>query len=158
MRISGIAAWALTAGLAATGCDTARVYERFEPVGTAWAWDEPVRFEVDVADTAARYNLYVLLRHEDRYGYLNCWLRVRTVTPSGDTGTVRLDIPLAEPDGTWLGQCAVDLCTHRELIGDRRRFPEPGRYVFELEQDMRDNPLEGLRDAGIRVERLGLAE
>lgn len=143
-------------GMLLQACEPGRVYENYQAVGKDWSWDEAARFEVDIPDTSALYNLYIGLRHEANYGYLNCWLRIRTILPSGDTTVNRLDIALAEPDGTWLGQCAVDLCTQRELIGDRRRFPEPGTYVFELEQDMRENPLPGIRDVGIRIERLGI--
>jgi gliding motility-associated lipoprotein GldH len=153
LRASSLAALAL---FLMQACEPARVYEDYEALGKAWSWEETARFEVDIVDTSARYNLFIGLRHEANYGYMNCWLRIRTILPSGDTTTNRLDIRLAEPDGTWLGQCAVDLCTQRELIGDRRRFPEPGTYVFELEQDMRENPLPGIRDVGIRIERLGI--
>ena len=137
-------------------CEKGRVYERFAAVGPAWAWEDAQSFRVEVNDTAALYNLFVNIRHDADYGYLNCWLQIRTITPSGDTSTNRLNVPLAEKDGTWLGECALETCTQRELIGDRHRFPEPGIYVFELAQDMRENPLPGLRDVGIRIEKLGI--
>jgi gliding motility-associated lipoprotein GldH len=33
------------------------------------------------------------------------------------------------------------------------KFPAKGTYIFELEQNMRDNPLDHVSDAGIRVEK-----
>jgi gliding motility-associated lipoprotein GldH len=32
------------------------------------------------------------------------------------------------------------------------RFPAKGTYIFELEQNMRDNPLKEITDVGLRVE------
>jgi gliding motility-associated lipoprotein GldH len=33
------------------------------------------------------------------------------------------------------------------------RFPASGKYVFEYEQAMRDEPLSGIEDIGLRIEK-----
>jgi gliding motility-associated lipoprotein GldH len=142
----------LTAGL--SSCDSSRVYERNLPVGKDWSWGQANRYEVLIRDTLSPYHLFVNVRHEERYAYANLWLQIRTIGPLGDTLQARVEIPLAELDGTWRGECQTSMCLQRELIGPAQRFPRAGTYVFELEQDMRENPLPGIRDVGIRLEKV----
>ena len=151
-RIMHAAAW--MAVLVLASCEPNRIFEQNQSVGKEWAWDDARRFEVDIRDTVSLYHLFVNVRHTERYGYANCWLLINTIGPAGDTLRSRIEIKLAEPDGTWLGECNTSMCMQRELIGADQRFPLKGRYIFELEQDMRQNPLPGITDVGIRLEKL----
>ena len=152
MRGHAILGLLLVVALAA--CEPGRVFENHRSVGPQWSWEEPARFEVDIRDTLSRYDLYVNVRHELRYGYANLWVQIRTAFPGGDTVTSRVEVPLAEPDGTWLGECTGRLCFRRDLIGAQRQFPRSGVYVFEILQDMREEDLPGIRDVGIRIEKV----
>jgi gliding motility-associated lipoprotein GldH len=138
-----------------SGCQENRVFEQNQAVGPEWAWGEIRRFEVNIRDTASLYNLFINARHTEQYAYSNCWLSIQTIGPGGDTLNARVELRLAEADGTWRGECNTAMCLQRELIGPGQRFPQPGTYTFLLEQDMRENPLTGLQDIGIRLEKLG---
>lgn len=145
----------LLAGVSA--CQENRVFEQNQVVGPEWAWGEARRFDVNIRDTASLYNLFINARHTERYAYANCWLSIQTIGPLGDTLRSRVELRLAEADGTWRGECNTAMCLQRELIGPGQRFPRPGTYTFLLEQDMRENPLPGMQDIGIRLEKLGSA-
>ncbi len=136
-------------------CQPNRIYEQNQSVGPLWAWEDTRSFELNISDTVSPYHLFINIRHTDAYAYANCWLNLRSIGPLGDTLQVRVEIPLSEPDGYWLGECNSSMCLQRYLIGAGQRFPRSGLYRFELEQDMRENPLKGIQDVGIRLEKIG---
>jgi gliding motility-associated lipoprotein GldH len=68
-------------------------------------------------------------------------------------GVTRYEVKLANPDGQWLGQGSGNLYSYQVPILTDYKFPEKGTYSFEIEQNMRDNPLREVTDVGMRVER-----
>jgi gliding motility-associated lipoprotein GldH len=157
-RIIGILALMLTFA----SCDMERmaVYQKYVSIPNyAWTYHFKPSFEFDITDTAAQYNMYFTIRHTNAYPYSNIWLQIRTVYPNDSLGTgeiVRLEIPLAESDGKWLGRGMGEIFEQRmPLTRDDKplTFPVAGRYKIELAHDMRSNPLTDVLDVGIRVEK-----
>ena len=66
-----------------------------------------------------------------------------------------MELTLASPDGNWLGDGLGDIYDNRILFHRNVRFPQRGEYRFEIYQAMRLNPLPGIMDAGIRIEKAG---
>jgi len=58
---------------------------------------------------------------------------------------------LAETDGRWLGNTAGNLYEQSKLLIDDFTFPDTGKYVFSIQQNMRENPLRGINDVGIKL-------
>lgn len=108
----------------------------------------------DITDTAARYNIFLVVRHQNAYGYNNIWIR-GTVQEPGDT-TVKsqqFDLKLANDEKGWLGTGMDDIFEHRVLIQEKTRFRKPGPYRFTLEHVMREDPLLHVMNVGLRIER-----
>jgi gliding motility-associated lipoprotein GldH len=108
----------------------------------------------DITDTAARYNIFLVVRHQNAYGYNNIWIR-GTVQEPGDT-TVKsqqFDLKLANDEKGWLGTGMDDIFEHRVLIQEKTRFRKPGPYRFTLEHVMREDPLRHVMNVGLRIER-----
>ena len=61
---------------------------------------------------------------------------------------------MAEPDGRWLGTQSGGLYSHRVLVSEEFFFPDTGIYKIYLEQNMRDNPLDGVESAGLKIVRV----
>lgn len=67
-----------------------------------------------------------------------------------------LELPLANSEKGWLGSGMDDLYEQRiALMLDPQKvsFKQSGQYTFVLEQIMRDDPLEHVLNAGIRIEK-----
>lgn len=118
-----------------------------------WSYVDRPRFEVTVTDAAVPYNLYLNIRHTPYYAYSNLFTIIRQTAPGGKTQKTRFEFKLAYPDGQWTGQGSGNLYSHQIAFRRNYRFPKPGKYVFEIEQNMRDNPLREITDAGIRIEK-----
>lgn len=135
-------------------CDDARVYEENLPVpGAQWDQNEPLSFTVEIIDTAQSYNVYLNIRNAGTYRYSNLFLFVNTFAPGGGVQRDTVELTLAADDGKWLGSGLGDLKSSSTLFKRDVRFPISGVYRIELVQAMRINPLEGIHDAGIRVEK-----
>ncbi len=136
-----------------TSCGTDYVFEDNQQLPSAgWSYEQKVRFEVPIEDTVSQYNVYLNLRHSNDYAYNNIWVWVYTTFPSGKQLKNRVDLPLAEVSGKWHGTGTGDIKSVQLYLQERARFPEKGIYVFEVEQNMRDNPLEEVMDVGLTVE------
>ena len=118
-----------------------------------WSYVDKVKIPVDISDNQATYNLYINLRHSADYKYSNIFILIHQTSPDGKQITERKEIKLALPDGEWLGKGSGSLYSYQVLVRSNYRFARPGKYIFELEQNMRDNPLREVTDAGIRIEK-----
>lgn len=135
------------------GCKEVDLYERLQNIKNA-AWDEKqvASFNFDIKDTVAAYNVYVVIRHTNQYAYRNIWLNVG-LQQAGDTiRHQQFELQLAAADH-WLGIGMDDIYEHRaKLFSQPVHFNKAGTVTFTMQHTMRQNPLPGVMQAGIRVE------
>ena len=135
-------------------CNTIDVYEKTASF-PAFQWDNANKpsFTYTITDTEALYNIYIVVRHEDAYHYNNLWLNVTTKAPGTAPVNQQLELILANNGKGWLGSGIDDVFTHRVRITQSPIRLKKGDYQFTLQQIMRENPLESVLNAGIRVEK-----
>lgn len=124
-----------------------------EVSGRNWGYADKIKIPVVIKDTQAAYNLFINLRHTANYKYSNIFILVHQTGPDGKRTTEREEFRLAYPDGEWLGDGSGNMYSYQLPYQLNYKFPKKGSYVFELEQNMRDNPLREITDAGLRVEK-----
>lgn len=138
-----------------TSCqDTQSIVDsNFEVTRHNWSYTERILVPVTIENADVTYNLYVNLRVTSKYKYSNIFLLIHIKSPDGKKTTERKEFRLALPDGEWLGSGSGNLYSYQMPVKENFRFPVKGKYVVELEQNMRDNPLDYVSDVGIRVEK-----
>jgi gliding motility-associated lipoprotein GldH len=138
-----------------TSCqDTQTITDNnFEITGLNWSYTEKIQVPVVIENADLRYNLYVNLRLTSKYKYSNIFLLIHIMGPDGKKITERKEFVLALPDGEWLGSGSGNLYSYQMPFKENYKFPVKGKYIVELEQNMRDNPLDYVSDAGVRVEK-----
>lgn len=148
--------WLVVILVTALSCETIDVFEKNVNIPEhAWSGSYQPEIHFEVTDTTSLYNIYVVLRHTNAYRYNNIWLNIYTTLPGDTTRKERLDLRLATDDKGWLGTGMDDIFEHRILITRQPvTFPKSGRYTFRLEQIMREEPLQYVMNAGIRVEKV----
>ncbi|WP_256011035.1 gliding motility lipoprotein GldH [Desertivirga xinjiangensis] len=135
------------------GCtDSALIDTSTEITGKNWSYIKRVTFPVKIDNANKLYNVYFNLRHTADYKYSNIFVLIHQRSPGLKTITERREFQLAYPDGEWLGSGSGNLYSYQLLFKEKYKFPKAGTYVFEFEQNMRDNPLREISDVGIRVE------
>ncbi len=146
--------------LATAGCMKSPYFQKDVSVPQyEWAYNFQPSFKVDIEDTAALYNLYFIIRHTEAYPFANLWMYVYTKEP-GDSSfqRSRIEIPLSEASGKWLGRGMGEVYEQRMPITRNDApmiFKKPGTYELKFEQNMRVNPLPEVLQVGLRIEKLG---
>lgn len=146
----------LTLSMGWIGCtDNSTLFEENKSIAEAnWDAEQVFKFETTIPDTSNGYNVYLNLRNAGNYPYSNIFLFVNTYFPSGTIDKDTVEIMLASPDGKWMGKGLGDIWDNRILFKRNVTFPEKGKYRFEISQAMRLNPLPGITDAGMRIEKV----
>ncbi len=118
-----------------------------------WSYSQKISIPVKIEATDISYNLYLNLRHSAGYKYSNIFIIIHIIGPDGKKVTERREFKLALADGEWLGSGSGNMYSYQIKFKENYKFPVKGTYIFELEQNMRDNPLDHVSDVGIRVEK-----
>lgn len=137
-------------------CENINIYEKTVPIpGHKWKSDFKPSFNFDISDSSQVYQVFVVIRHTEKYKYNNIFLNLHLKGPGQDSALkFRQDLELASSE-RWLGDGMDDIYERRipvGLLGDTRTI-STGTYQFTLEQIMREDPLEHVLDIGIRVEK-----
>lgn len=135
-------------------CDSNRFYEENREItGGVWDMNQRVSFDFEVPDTTTKYNLYFNVRNTDDYPFNNLYVFSHIEFPNGKKGADTIELPLTNPDGSWVGSGQGDVHDCQLIFRKDVRFPAAGKYHMEVEQAMRMEKLPGIRDFGIRIER-----
>ena len=118
-----------------------------------WAYVNRIKNTVNITDETIPYNLYLNVRVTADYKYANLFLIIKQTGPDKKPKSARYEIKLANADGEWLGSGSGNIYSYQVPFAKKYKFPAKGTYTFEIEQNMRDNPLREVSDVGIRVEK-----
>jgi gliding motility-associated lipoprotein GldH len=137
-------------------CRQIDVFEKNDVIpGISWQRSFSAKGNFIIRDTLASYNLYIVLRHTDAYRYNNIWLNVGLQAPGDTMYFQKIDLSLGSDATGWEGNGMNDIWEVRKILNTQpRRFRKPGVYQFVIQQIMRDDPLEGIMNAGLRVEKV----
>jgi|EP01118_Nematostelium_gracile_P011689 gliding motility-associated lipoprotein GldH len=138
--------------IATLGCDTNNLADlNVSMPKRNWSYVNKVKASVEIKDHSKPHTVYFKLRHTADYRYSNIFVLLHVKAPGQKKTTRRFEYKLAESDGQWLGSGSGNLFTYKLNMLTNYRFPANGVYEFEIEQNMRDNPLKEVSDAGITV-------
>lgn len=145
----------LCIAMALVACGTLDVYEKTVAFPEhQWKNTEKPSFSFAIEDTVSAYHIFVILRHEDAYHFNNIWLNITTQAPKDTAKTQLVNITLADNAKGWLGTGMDDVFDHRARITRSPVKLKKGTYTFTLQQNMREEPLQFVMNAGIRVEKV----
>lgn len=140
--------------LALWSCVKLSLYEKniaVDPDG--WSLSDSIEFVVEIEDTLSPMNFLLNLRHNTDYEYSNIYFFVNTVYPGNDYSRDTIEILLAGKDGKWFGKGFGELKEVQVMLKNRVVFPRAGTYRFSFVHAMREDPLVGIEDVGIRIEK-----
>jgi gliding motility-associated lipoprotein GldH len=142
-----------------SSCTTVDLYEKTVTIpGHSWKSSFKPSFTFSIKDTSSTYELYVIVRHNDKYSFNNLYLNLYYKAPGQPENKVTLDLPLATNEKGWLASGMDDIYEHRidinkELVNSNFSLRRSGDYTFTLEQIMREDPLNNMLNMGIRLEK-----
>lgn len=135
------------------GCKPAVIDSNNEITDRKWTYRNRIITSFDIKDNSKSYNLYFKLRHTADYKYSNIFILTHFVDGKNKI-TKRYQYKLAKNDGEWLGSGSGNIFSYNLPLLTKHHFPKNGKFSIEIEQNMRDNPLLEITDAGILVEEI----
>lgn len=138
----------------ASSCTTVDLYEKTVSIpGHSWQNSYKPEFKFTITDTISTYKVYLVVRHTEKYSFNNIYVNLYIKGPGQDSAVkVQRDLTLATNEKGWLGSGMDDIYEHRITLTEDQTL-KAGEYQFTLEQIMRENPLQNVLNAGIRVEK-----
>ncbi len=141
--------------LLCASCDDNRVVDEYHTLPDGkWHKDSVLTFTFPVARKTDLHNIYFNIRNDRSYEYSNLWLFVTLQVPGGELMTDTVQVTLAEPSGKWLGKGMGGIYDNRMVFRRNVYFPASGEHTLYLSHGMRPETLEGITDAGIRIEKV----
>jgi gliding motility-associated lipoprotein GldH len=143
----------LLVGLALGGCRQVALYEMLQNIpGAAWPATEVRKFQFEITDTTQSYWVELVLRHTNSYPYRNIWVKVGLELPGDSAKQSQFDLALAGSD-KWLGTGMGDIFERRvRLFAKPVSFSKAGHASFYLQHTMRQDPLPGIMQVGLRLQ------
>jgi gliding motility-associated lipoprotein GldH len=135
-------------------CDKERIYDQTVIIpDEIWLSENRLAFDVNIEDSLMPCNFYINLRHRNEYAYRNIFFFIDTDFPDGQRRRDTLECILQDKDGRWYGNGTGNIQDHQILFQKGHRFPLRGKYIFTLEQAMRESALKNIVGVGLRIER-----
>lgn len=141
--------------MAIASCTTVDLFEKTVAIpGHRWESSFKPSFTFTIKDTTSPYQVWLVLRHNEKYNFNNIYVNLYAQLPGQDTAIkIQRDLRLANNEGGWEASGMDDIYEHRVKLGDPQTL-QAGTYTFTLEQIMREDPLEHVMNAGLRIEKL----
>ncbi len=115
-----------------------------------WEKSDTAVFTVPVEDTTNRFQFNVSLRTTTDYAYSNLWVYILSTAPDGSTSKVAQKLPLARPDGSWIGNVSGTV-VQTEVRFAAKHFPLKGDYMFQFINATQQERIDDILDIGLRV-------
>ncbi|HVK97934.1 MAG TPA: gliding motility lipoprotein GldH [Flavisolibacter sp.] len=154
MRFTKAVTFILIVIISFTSCTTIDLYEKVVSIPN-YEWESTFKpeFRFNIKHTTVPYQVYVVLRHNDKYNWNNLWINLHTRAPGDSIQRIQYELPLASKD-RWLGSAMGDIYDHRILLTPKPiYFKRSGEYVYSIEQVMREDPLQHILNVGLRIEK-----
>lgn len=117
-----------------------------------WHKSDTAEFIVPVEDTTNRFKFSISLRTTTAYEYSNLWIYILSSAPDGSTSKVAQKLPLARPDGSWIGNESGTV-VQTEVSFAAKHFPLKGEYTFQLLNATQQESIDHVLDVGLRIKK-----
>jgi len=118
---------------------------------THWNYGNDAIFDFEISEVEQKYDLELILNHNDSYSFENLYVKIHTTFPNGETIADQLSIPLANQFGIWIAPCSGNSCELKVKLQDDIKFKEVGKYQIRFEQFTRTENLQGIEAVKFRI-------
>ncbi len=132
-----------------SSCESHLAETESEFDGDCWSLQDTVMLNFENTDTSSIYRLYFPVTFTEDYSFNNVYLHAIVASPSGDVNLLPARFDLMDNLGNWYSDPSGDEIPFKLSVEDGLRFNQLGKYSVKLFHYMRDEPLCGVRKAGI---------
>lgn len=139
-------------GVILLGCDSNNVViNQFHLPNNNWTYLNKI-YTVFEPKEEQRYNLYLSVRISAEYKYSNLFILFKIKDKTGKEVIRRYTYKIADSEGQWKGSGSGNIYAYKLPLLTNRSFPNE-KILLSIEQNMKDNPLKGVTDVGIIIEK-----
>jgi len=143
-----------------TACQNNVVFEQTKDINqTVWHRDSIVKMQFKPHDTLQTYDLFFLIRNDNRYPYANIFL-IAKMENRHQKIIDTLEYAMADEKGNWLGSGIWDLKESKLVYKKNFKFKDTlpvtisvGYAVRKTGQILGDEELPGIKTVGIIIEK-----
>lgn len=137
-----------------TACLQPSFYDQNQEItGQEWSNKEVKSFSVPVKDSTSRYAFFLKARHAYTYPFSNLAIRLTIKDQNFSEKEYLVKLKLAENDGKWKGTGTGNLFSMEFPILEGFHFRDTGTYTIQVSHAMETNPLPGIKDIGLRIQK-----
>lgn len=118
-----------------------------------WITGDIREMSITAPDTTKPYLMDIRLEHLVAYPFQNLYIQLITIFPSGKEIKSVTSLELANPDGSWAGDCSGKTCSITLPLHQAFSFPEIGTYKLRIEPYMRMDTIVGLKQMTVICRR-----
>lgn len=153
MKSNSLYAFILGAFLVASCHYNNNYYEHTTLIENQWKKDSAVVFTIPVQEKGGAFDIFMVLRNNNDYPYSNIYFFTELTSPKGKKMIDTLEYQLAYPSGEWIGSGMGGIKQNTLVYKENFMLKDTGTYQIKIKQAMRDNPLKGIEDMGLIVEK-----
>lgn len=125
-------------------------YHSFKNEG--WDRNNAAVYHISMDNTTDVFDVSLEIRNNNDYPFRNIWLFVDIQMPEGDIRSDTIEVDLADVYGKWKGK-GISLYSLTIPYETSARFSQKGAYIYSIRQGMRENPLRGISDIGLKISK-----
>lgn len=129
------------------------IYHQSEPLNNSWSAKKAVVFTIPVKESEAGVDLSFVLRNNNDYPFSNIYFFTEFISPKGEKMIDTLEYQLAYPNGEWIGSGMGAIKQNTLIYKENIALKDTGVYQLKIKQAMRQNPLVGLEDISLLVQK-----
>lgn len=134
-------------------CHSPAVFEKYEKLPEEnWNRYKAIEFNTHIPDSGL-YNVTLSIRHTTDFEMANLWCFISTRSNAAQQLKDTVNIKIAEPDGRWLGKGGSIKTIEQSIRRNPVSLPR-GNVRFRIEQGMRIEDMKGIKNVGIRIEKI----
>ncbi len=134
-------------------CNPSIVYEKYEELPEeTWNRYHVAEFVANIPDSGV-YNVKICLRHTTDYEMANLWCFISTRSHSAKQVKDTVNLKIAATDGRWIGTGGSIKSIEQDIHQNPVPLPK-GNVVFRIEQGMRFEQMKGIKNIGIKIEKI----
>lgn len=120
-----------------------------------WSYTNILKYDFEVQDTSAIYDLYLEIDYRTSFSYQNMYVNAYTGEEADKMNKKQLSLDLSNNLGIWKGDCNDEQCKYRLPLQKSIFFEKAGQQLFWLEQYSRTDKLKGIQSIRLIGDKVG---
>lgn len=154
MKVSSSLCWIGLMAFLASACQSHYYKEAQNIPNAAWDKNNVISLQANIDDASATYDVLLDFSYYANITHLALEAQVEITSPSGETETKAMNIPIKTESGEQLGDVAGDYGDISAKIKENSNFSETGVYTFKISQAMPPQTVGGISRVGIIIDKV----